>query len=84
MHEAREEILHIDREEMFAVSRERFDGRRYFLDVLCDKSFAQFERRLEMNAEEVEWFLHDPQQFKTLVRQVQHWPHRFTGRLQPP
>ena len=77
----REEVLHLDREEMFSVSREGVTG-RYFLDVLCG-GVGMFERRLEMNPEEIGWFLHDHQQMKTLVRQVRAWPDRFEGRLGP-
>lgn len=78
------DTLHIDRDEGFEVYRERFGDQRYFLVVLCGNGIAQYsECRLEMNTEEVEWFRHDTQQLKTLARQVRHWPHRFTGRLQP-
>lgn len=76
-----EELLQVDREEMFSVRHDN-EANAHYLDVVCG-GIAMFERRLTLNAEETNWLRNDPQQFRTLVQQVRKWPERFQGRISP-
>lgn len=75
-----EDVLYVNDEASFSVSREQHGSRRHFLDVLCG-GVGMFERRLEMTAEEVESFRHDPTELITLADQVRKWPERFGQRV---
>jgi hypothetical protein len=75
-----EELLLVDHDRMFSVSREREGAGRYFLDVLCG-GVGLFERRLVLNSEEIGWLHEQRSLLHTLAAQVRKWPERFEGRI---
>lgn len=71
--------LYVDHDDYFTVSRERF-GSRYYLDVLCGE-IGVYERRIELNREEIDEFNRDPRALRVLALRLTQWPDRYKDRL---